>query len=215
MQSALKYQLSLSNKNIDKDITFYKLFMKFGDKNTLIDIYKKMAKNPDNSTAIDKLKEKKFAPFEIDNGWAEPFISQLVLYDFGFDGELILVNGYCNHAYAPEEVFQEKINFTKFIEKLKNHFKQENPTPIIIDDSYISVSIIGIKFDEKNKNIELLIMDPHVGDVKIVENGLYIVILNEEGIQLGKIPDQNVLVSNGIYFHEKEWMAYFPKEKIK
>ena len=42
MQTVLKYQLSLSNKN--EDISFYNLFMKYGDKNKLIDIFKKKIK---------------------------------------------------------------------------------------------------------------------------------------------------------------------------
>ena len=42
MQTVLRYGLSLSNQN--KDISFYNLFMKYGDKNTLIDIFKKMKK---------------------------------------------------------------------------------------------------------------------------------------------------------------------------
>ena len=43
MQTVLKYQLSLTNQN--KDISFYNLFMKYGDKNKLIDIFKKMRKD--------------------------------------------------------------------------------------------------------------------------------------------------------------------------
>ena len=42
MQTVLKYKLVLSNQN--KDISFYNLFMKYGDKKTLIDIFKKMKK---------------------------------------------------------------------------------------------------------------------------------------------------------------------------
>ena len=213
MQTVLKYQLSLSNQKKDKDIKFYNHFMKYGDKNTLINIFKEMTKNQDKSEAVNKLFKKKFAPFEIDCGWAEPFISQLILYDFGFEGELFLINGYSTHSYAPKEVFSKTLKFSEFTEKLKNHFQQENPAPIIMDDSYISVCIIGVKFNENN-NIVLLIMDPHVGDVKVVDNGIYIIFLNDEGIPLGKIPDKDVLVSNAVYFDNKNWMAYFPK-KIK
>ena len=38
LQTVLKYQLSLSKKNLD--ISFYNLFMKYGDKRFLIEIFK-------------------------------------------------------------------------------------------------------------------------------------------------------------------------------
>ena len=208
MQTVLKYQLSLTNQN--KDISFYNLFMKYGDKNNLIDIFKKMRKDQDISEIINKLKNKEFSPFEANSGCAEPFISQLVLSDFGFDGELFLINGYCNLNYAPEEVFTETIDFNKFKEKLKTHFSQINPGPIIIDDAYISVIIFGVKFNEENKSLELLIMDPH--GVEEAEKGLYIIVLNEDGKYLDKIPKELVLASESVYFSDnKEWMVYIPK----
>ena len=206
MQTVLKYQLSLSNKN--EDISFYNLFMKYGDKNKLIDIFKKKNKDKDISEALIKLEDKKFSPHDNDYGWAEPFISQLVLYDFGFNGELITINGYSDHNYAPEEVFSNNIDFNEFKEKLKTHFMQKNPAPIIIDDSYVSVCIIGVKFSENNC-LELLIMDPHCIE-GIVEKGLYIAVINEEGI-LFDIKPEHALVSRKIFFSDKKkWMAYFP-----
>ena len=211
MQSALKYQLSLSNKNRDKEISFYNLFMKYGDKNTLIDIFIKMAKNQDKSKeALNKLINKKFAPHETDAGWAEPFISQLILYDFGYEGELILINGYSTHNYAPEEVFNRKLSFKEFKELLKNYFMQENPGPIIIDDSYSSLSIIGVKFDDEKENMEIIIMDPHTVDYP--EIGLYIVVLNKEGENIEIIPNEHVLCTRSVQFsNNKPWMAYIPK----
>lgn len=212
MQSALKYQLSLTNQNRDKEISFYKLFMKYGDKNMLIDIFMRMKKDQDISDVLNKLLNKKFAAHETDCGWAEPFISQLVLYDFGFEGELILINGYSNHNYAPEEVFSRALNFKEFRELLRKYFKQENPGPIIIDDSYSSLSIIGVSFDDENQNTELIIMDPHT--VEYPENGLYIIKLNEEGGFLEVIPNEHVLCSRSVKFSDnKPWMAYIPTIK--
>ena len=83
LQSALRFQLSLSNQT--KDISFYNLFMKYGPKNTLIEIFKKMCKKENKDELVDILSKRTFAPFENQSGWAEPFISQLALYDFGFD----------------------------------------------------------------------------------------------------------------------------------
>ena len=206
LQTVLKYQLSLSKKNLD--ISFYNLFMKYGDKRFLIEIFKKMRKVEGKAEIIKKLEDKQFSPYENDNGWAEPFISQLVLYDFGFDGEIILINGYSNNNYAPEEVFEDKIDFNQFKEKLKTHFMKKNPAPIIIDDSYVSVCIIGVKFNKENC-VELLIMDPH--GVENFEKGLYIAVINEDGILFDIKPEQ-ALVSKGIFFERKKWMAYFPKE---
>ena len=213
MQSLLKYQLSLSNQNKDNEISFYNLFMKYGSKNKLIEIFMRMkeGQNTEEKT-LNVLLDKKFAPFETDSGWAEPFISQLVLYDFGFEGELLLINNYSNNNYAPKEVFSRTLNFNEFKEELKIHFKQDNPGPIIIDDSFVSLSIIGIQFNESNKNMGLLIMDPHAIDKP--ETGLYIIILNDSGDCLQIIPNKHVLASLAVSFsHNKPWMAYFPKKK--
>lgn len=210
MQSALKYQLSLSNQNKDNEISFYNLFMKYGDKNTLIDIFIKMKKDADNSEVLNNLINKKFAPHETDCGWAEPFISQLVLFDFGFEGELILINGYSNHNYAPKGAFNRTLNFKEFKNLLKQYYMQENPGPIIIDDSYSSLSIIGVKFDDENENMEIIIMDPHAVDYP--EIGLYIIVLNKEGEFLEVIPNEHVLCSKSVFFsNNKPWMAYIPK----
>ena len=173
LQSALRFQLSLSNQK--KDISFYNLFMKYGPKNKLMNIFKNMYKKENKNKILEILSKKEFAPFETINGWAEPFISQLVLYDFGFKGDLILVNGYPSKSFAPKEVFDKTVTFNQFKEILKNHFNKENPGPIILDDSIVSIAIIGIQLNNYNGNISLIIMDPHA--VKSPMDGLYIITL--------------------------------------
>lgn len=209
LQSALRFQLSLKNEDKGKDISFYTLFMKYGSKSVLMDIYKRMNNNEKN---LYLLNQKTFAPFENQNGWAEPFISQLVLYDFGFEGELILVNGYPNQSYAPKEVFEKIVDFKEFKEILKNHFKKENPAPIVMDDSVSSLGLIGVKFNEDNENIELMIMDPHATNEP--EKGLYIITLDEKGEFKQIEPGLLVLASQAVYFSgNKKWMIYIPKSK--
>ncbi len=214
MQSVLKYQLSVTNQNKDNEISFYNLFMKFGKKDTLIKLYEDMKKKQDMNKKEDiskPLKNKAFAPHDIDNGWAEPFISQLVLYDFGFQGELILINGYPKYYFAPKEVFEKPIELSEFEELLKNHFMQKNAGPIIMDDGYSSISVIGVKFDEENSNMELIIMDPHaINDPKI---GLYIVKLNSSnGDFIEIIPNNHVCASVSVHFSDKKpWMIYVPE----
>ena len=208
LQSVLRFQLSLSNQT--KDISFYNLFMKYGSKNILLEIYKKMCKKENKDKILDILSKKTFAPFENNNGWAEPLISQLVLYDHGFEGDLILVNGYPKNSYAPKEVFDKCVEFKEFKKILKNHFSTENPGPIILDDSYASISIIGIKFNNDNENIEMMIMDPHA--VNEPEKGLYIITLDEIGKFKQIEPEKLVLASGSIVFsNNKPWMIYIPK----
>lgn len=210
LQSALRFQLSFTNQK--KDISFYNLFMKYGKKDTLIEIFKKMYKKEDKEKVINILSNKDFAPFENSDGWAEPFISQLVLYDYGFEGDLILVNGYPQRSYAPKEVFDKTVDFNGFKEILKNHFSQENPAPLILDDSCSSVGLIGVSFDENNENIELMIMDPH--SATKAEIGLYIIILDKNGEFFYMQPEKYVLASQAIYFSRgKPWMVYIPKTK--
>ena len=168
-----------------------------------------MCKKENKDELVDILSKRTFAPFENQSGWAEPFISQLALYDFGFEGDLILVNGYPKNSYAPKEVFDKTVDFKEFKEILKNYFNSPNPAPIILDDSWASVAIIGVQFNKDNENIELMIMDPHARSEP--EEGLYIITLDEKG-EFGRIePEKLVLASPSIYFIEKPWMAYIPK----
>ena len=214
LQTALRFQLSLNNQK--KDISFYNLFMKYGLKKTLMEIYEKLCKKENKEEIIKILSSKEFAPFENSDGWAEPFISQLVLYDFGFEGDLILVNDYPKNSYAPKEVFDKTVNFNEFKEILKKNFSQTSPPPLILDDSYVSISIIGIELNEgkegKEGNISLMIMDPH-STIK-PEMGLYIITLDENGGFINIEPNGKVLVSPAIFFNKnKPWMVYIPKTK--
>ncbi len=208
LQSSLRFQLSLSNQT--KDISFYSLFMKYGPKNTLMEIFKKMCKKENKEEILEILSKKQFAPFENNNGWAEPFISQLVLYDFGFEGDLILVNGYPRNSYAPKEVFDKIVTFYVFKQILNNHFNNENPGPIILDDAIASTAIIGIEFNTDNGNISLMIMDPHA--INNPRDGLYIISLDANGKRIQIEANNLILASNSIYFSDnKPWMVYIPK----
>ena len=211
LQSTLRFQLSLSNQT--NDISFYNLFMKYGQKELLMEIFKKMSKKENKDEIVEILSKRKFAPFENNNGWAEPFISQLVLFDFGFEGDLILVNGYPKNSYAPKEVFDKTVNFIEFKEILKNHFNNANSGPIILDDAIASTAKIGIEFNTDNGNISLMIMDPHAS--KNPEEGLYIISLAANGEFLQIEPEKLILASLSIYFSDnKPWMVYIPKNKL-
>ena len=182
--------------------------MKYGSKDKLLEIFTKMKK--DEKEVLEILKKTKFAPHDTDNGWAEPFITQLVLYDFEFDGELILIDHYNKNNYAPKEVFSNTIDYSQFIQKLINYFKGNNPGPVILDDSYVSISIFGVKYNDENKYVEFLVMDPHASDKP--EIGIYIIILDEYGCFKNIIPKGEVLASFFINFlNHKPWMVYFPK----
>lgn len=208
LQSALRFQLSLNNQK--KDISFYNLFMQYGSKKTLMEIYKKLCKKENKEEILNLLSLKEFAPFENSNGWAEPFISQLVLYEHGYEGDLILVNDYPKRSYAPKEVFDKTVDFNGFKEILKQHFNQENPSPIILDDSISSIGLIGIEI--KEEKISLMIMDPH--STIDPEKGLYIITLDENGGFIQIEPEGKVLASSAVFFNKnKPWMAYIPKTK--
>lgn len=164
MQSVLDYQMNLNtppqNHNL---LNLYNLFMKYGSKEKLLSIYEKM-KN--DKKILEILTNKIFAPSENESGWAEPFISQLVLFDHGFKGDLFLVNDYPPDSYAPKEVFDKTYNFDEFKNFLKEYFNDKDKScPIILDDSRLSACLIGVKFiyDEKGNetSLELLILDPH------------------------------------------------------
>ncbi|MCQ2817032.1 MAG: C78 family peptidase [archaeon] len=182
MQTLLSYKLSKENKYTEENkakISFKNLFMKYGDKETLYEIFKKDYK----MNEIPKyLKEKSFAPFETDNGWAEPFISKLVAKDFGYDGRLFLINKYSDKYYAPKEVFEEKIlSFEEFKKLLLDYFSDQSKcAPIILDDACFSICVVGVKLD-KNDYLEILVFDPHPEEEDKGEKGFYICRLGPDG----------------------------------
>jgi len=92
-------------------IKFRWLFSFFGKRTILEDIYLNMHQLTDVPQYLTKAK---YAPFELDSGWAEPFIGHLVFYYLGWRTELLLVNGYPASANAPKEVFKTSIDFTQF-----------------------------------------------------------------------------------------------------
>lgn len=57
------------------------------------------------------LKNSEFAPHELGNGWAEPFIGNLIFYYLGIETGLKTINDYPKKSNAPSEVFEENLDF--------------------------------------------------------------------------------------------------------
>lgn len=235
-------------KLIVTDISFDKLFFAYGSRNHLEQIILKKQRSFEQEKKYDLiniraegmvfsdknigyipgyLSEKKFAPFENEEGWAEPFIMHLIAVDLQiFNGKLYLLNGYPQKAYAPEQVFEKTINFELFVEILTENFNRERPLPIIIDDSVLCLCLLGINKtvkgnckDHKINNIgnedndeiiyEVLIGDPHVKLLIEGKSGIYYVTLNSVGQMIG----QNFLFNQTLYgsridFSQKRYMIY-------
>jgi hypothetical protein len=151
--------------------------------------------------------EKDIAP-ETNKGWAEPFISKLILHKYGIKGELFLLNGYPLNAIAPENVFDKVLMYNEFEMFLEKHFQKENPSPIIIDDAQVSLIICGIsKLKENDGGYTLIIIDPHVRNDPLKE-AVYLAKIDKEGnlnqsnnIELG-------VCLRFISFSKKKWMVY-------
>ncbi len=171
------------------------------------------------------LKEKEFAPFENSNGWVEPFIMDLIAFDLEIkNGRLLLLNRYPENSITPKEVFNNEpiINFENFSNILEDYFtRNENPLPVIIDDSVLTLCIFGIIKRNENKSkdsineieiiYEILIGDPHVKLLEHGVTGIYTVVLNNKGKFLREIiVEEETLYGSRINFEEKNYMIYFP-----
>jgi len=65
-----------------------------------------------NEDGLKTLKEENWAPEELGNNWAEPFIGSLVCWYHKLPNELVLLNKYpTGMAHAPECVFERVISF--------------------------------------------------------------------------------------------------------
>ncbi|MFA6916896.1 MAG: hypothetical protein WC222_10905 [Parachlamydiales bacterium] len=194
------------------------LFHLFGTLENLTQIYKN--KYPQKNLPQTKV----FAPFDLSNGWAEPFIGHLIMHFYGIESELLFINA-LPRCYTPKEVFpKEGLLFSAFKEMLASHFAKTNPAPMMIDDGKFTFNIVGVGFE--NEDTLLWVADPHIKEgVNTVENlsspvGLYTVRLNHLGEQTyssldaedkHKIPSLYLpSIYYGIAFKSKPWMLLVP-----
>lgn len=202
LQTVLSYLLSIQQRK--ENISFQNLFLKYGKREVLLNFYLKCYKKEEVPNYLNI----PFSPYENENGWAEPFISKLILFHFGFEGKLILINDYPVNSYAPEEVFEEKINFEGFVNLLDEHFNHENSTPVIIDDSIVSIIISGIKIE--NDFVYFIILDPHIIGDENGEKGVYYIKLNKDGYFDIQENTQSTILGQTLSFDIKHWMAFIP-----
>jgi hypothetical protein len=160
--------------------------------------------NGNESTAElpDFLNKRKFAPFENDKHWSEPFISQLIAFNYGFKGRLFNVVNYPENAYAPIEVFEkDALSFLHFKLLLCNYFNSVSSCPIIIDNSISTYCIVGCYYSTP-EIFSIIIADPHVYDMHKWQDKFYYDSFNDKGENL----TQNN--SNFYFTNESKWMAY-------
>ena len=187
--------------------SFEKIFLLYGSRIKLDEIY---LKTKNLKTIPDYLKIIDYAPFETQNGWAEPFISYLIFSDQGIKGRLLLLNKHPRHAFAPREVFEDHIlSYEEFKALIISHFSGENCAPIIIDDSLVSLNVLG--FTYTHNKFTLLIGDPHVEQKNPGDSGIYSIILCEKGNIDIDLNFQHTNYTYMIQFEVKGWMIFLPE----
>lgn len=199
----------------DLHVPFENLFHHFGLKENLIQIYRD--KYPKETLANNK----KFAPYDLNNGWAEPFIGEMAMQYYKIPAKLETVNGIPDNANAPTQVFHnDPLSFAHFSTRLVEHFKKEKSAPIVMDDGYRALNIVGV--GKQGSTTTLWIADPHINGAVNHKKpvGLYTVSLDISGKQTscslnGQDKDQNPsLYMSGwhpnLQFEKKKWMALFP-----
>lgn len=151
----------------------------------------------------------------------------MVMHFYNIPSSLEILNGIPN-CNSPKEVFHHKaLDFAAFKQRLVDHFKNPNASPIMIDDGLYTLNIVGIGSDGSNSI--LWIADPHIKEgVNHSSNektpiGLYKITLDETGRKtqcslydedLYQLPHMFSEWSyNGLNFHDKNWMILFPKQK--
>ncbi len=219
-------QTCLSAYGLNKDslpTNFETLFHLFGPLKNLTQLYRD--KFPEKELKSDA----KFAPYELNSGWAEPFIGELALHFYGIEAQLETVNGIPG-CYAPASVFpEESLDFAEFRERLQTHFEQEVTAPLMIDDGTYTANIIGLGLQEEQTI--LWIADPHIkrgansqevnlAKTKGIAVGLYCVTLDQTGKQvtcsLDSISKKQVEEDypyasyRVLNFNDKKWMVLFP-----
>lgn len=198
---------------------FEELFHLFGPSDNLKAIYKD--KYPkENLSSL-----KKFAPYDLSSGWAEPFIGEMAMHFYGIMADLETVNGIPG-CYTPKSSFHHpSLSFDAFKARLQDHFETKNAAPVMIDDGIYTLNIIGLGFEDSNTL--LWIADPHIGEgvnrapSKKTANGLYTITLDASGNQIDNSLNKNdkhqkshlfnARSYDRLHFNEAKWMVLFPK----
>jgi hypothetical protein len=203
--------LQLNSNKIKSFVNkFENIFLAYGHRETLDKLFLSCYSHEE---IPNYLKQKEYAPFETQWGWAQPFISKLILHDFGITGDLYLLNGYNVNSYAPAEVFQKTIDFESFKNMLFEHFRMDHKLPVIIDDSLITLCILGIYStkDVINSTTTLLIADPHVKIEGSGDDGIYHIVLDKNGNFVKNLNTHPNLNGKRLMFEKVTWMVYFPR----
>lgn len=206
-------QTCLSSLNLEVP-PFADLFHFFGRRENLMQLYM-------DSYGIDDLSrewtDRPFAPYDLSNGWAEPFIGQMVLHHYQYNSQLELINSRPT-CYAPAEVFKfPPLNFEAFKQRVESHFTQANPPALVLDDGKYAFNIVGFGTISSSKETLLWIYDPHIEEGVGASHGLYTITLDEWGHQIACSVNEeqksNMFNQNsyrGIDFQSKAWMILFP-----
>jgi hypothetical protein len=213
-------QTSLSAYKVNTAIE--ELFHLFGTKKALTEIYSH--KYPHMALEASK----PFAPYELKEGWAEPFIGEMAMHFYGISSSLESVNGIPRRCNAPSDVFHRApLTFEAFKKKLLGHFEAENAAPVMIDDASYAMNIVGI--GQEGSLTKLWIADPHVkAGVNRTEDpqeavGFFTITLEEDGSQkecsllgedcwqLGDLYPEPYY--ERLEFSKKQWMILFPEQR--
>lgn len=200
---------------------FEELFHAYGSREKLEEIYQ--SKYPGETFPTSKI----FAPYELSNGWAEPFIGHLVLHHLNISSALECVNAVPENCNAPVREFRnEPLKFSAFRERLIKHFENQEAAPVMMDDGSFALNIIGIECD--GSDTKLWLSDPHINEnvntnpTNQTPVGLYTITLDETGKQIScSLQNEDVACAKKMYisdifshykFDEKAWMVLFPLE---
>ena len=210
IQSIINTHL-MNNSSPILSITFEDLFNYFGQKEILLILYCKLHSKEFDKKKYESLVEAKFAPHELESGWAEPFIGYLCLDYFNMNSDLFLINGLPDFHNTPKEMFENIVSFKEFIQMLLDKLK----LPVMIDDGIYALTILEVKI--KEKGFKLSIGDPHVNEKTLKGSCFYDVDLDESGRQIANSIDEEQKKQmyskgsyQGIHFNEKHWMVLFP-----
>jgi hypothetical protein len=214
--------ISRIQKPSEPMISLLELYDRYGEESVLVDIYSRFHSHKKELSRVDG---HPFAPKDVSDGYAEPFIAQMVLYDMGVDADLQVVNG-IPAANSPHTVFpEEHLSFDVFSGRLKSHFSQASALPVMIDDGVYTFAIIGYG-ESADGIVRMWIADPHVapgvnrGDAPVA--GLYTIEYDAHGkVVSPDIPRtiQKKMSGHGASydalrkgFSSQAWMVLFPGE---
>lgn len=206
-------QTSLSSYGDHYKRNFSDLYHTYGKRSKLCQVYK----DKYGEEMSDNIPPEKpwTAPYERQNGYAEPFIGEMVMHDLGLSADLFFLKDPPKNCDAPRGAYHHCFeDFAGFRKRLCEHFTVPRPAPVMVDNGWHCINIIGMGIEGDFTHLWLAdtrsrIQIKYEGESTTRLQQWIVLTVDKEGSPVHAYPTDDKL-----YYFDRYWAILFPKEII-